>query len=113
ARSREVEPSTGPLRQLARPGDKVGMDVSLGDVGDSEAVLNRSLEVPVNIPVGVDDQRFTGGGAAEQVTGLSEPGVEEPLEDHSSDTRPEQPGMALVAGFMIYYRAKRRRLPVA
>src|SRR3954462_7141124 len=58
ARSREIEPSIGPLRQFARSGAKVGMDVSLGDMGDSEAFLSRGLEVPINVPVGVHDQGF-------------------------------------------------------
>jgi hypothetical protein len=83
----EVEMSARTMRQLPHTGDEVGVDVGLGHVGDAEPFAVCSPEIAVQIPVGIDDQRFPTRRTADQVTCLRELGVEEAFEDHGGGNR--------------------------
>ncbi len=69
---RQVQPGSGTLRQFAGPGSVVGVDVRLGHVRNSQALLLRRPHITLNISVRVDDQRLTRRLAANQVAGLGE-----------------------------------------
>ena len=47
-----------PRRQLARPGDEVGVDVGLDRVGELQAALRGERRVLVDVPPGIDDDRL-------------------------------------------------------
>ncbi len=59
------------------------MDVGLGDMGDPEALRLSRADVPSDIPVRVDDERLTGGGAADEIARLGKLGIVEPFEEHA------------------------------
>ena len=58
------------------------MDVGLGDVCDQQVRRQRRLDVLAHIAIRIDDDGLTGGGAADQVTVLSDEWFEEALNDH-------------------------------
>jgi hypothetical protein len=77
----EVELSSGPMRQLPGSGHEVGMDVGLGHVRDPEPLLGRRLEIALHVPARIDHDPLPGGLAANEVTRLGEPGIEETAKD--------------------------------
>ena len=42
---RETQAGTGPLRQLARPGDEIRVDVRFGHLGDAQVLLCRRYQI--------------------------------------------------------------------
>jgi hypothetical protein len=68
--------------QFPGTGYEVGVDVGLGDMHESEILLPGSIEVLVYCPVGVDDNRFTAGGAPNEVARLRQLWIEQAPEDH-------------------------------
>ncbi len=84
----EMEAGTGAVRQLPRAGHEIRVDVRLGHVGDAESLRVGNLKVLIDVPVGIDDQRFAAGGAAHQVAGLGELVVVEVSKEHPGVTPP-------------------------
>jgi hypothetical protein len=70
------------MSQLAGTGDKVGMDVRLGDVSDFEPFGIGRLEVGVDIPVGVHHESLATPSTTDEVARLSKFGVVEAAEEH-------------------------------
>ena len=46
----------------------------------------RRVDVLLHVAIGIDDDGLAGGGAADQVTVLSDERLEEPLDDHVIDS---------------------------
>jgi hypothetical protein len=63
----EVERRACGVRQLARPRQKVGVNVRLADRHDSELRLLRRLQVDIDIASGVNHHRFPRSRASEKV----------------------------------------------
>ena len=58
------------------------MDVRLSHGGDAEALVLGEVDIPVEVAVGIDDERLAGGRAADQIAGLGELFVVEHAQEH-------------------------------
>src|SRR6185503_236411 len=73
---------SGESREFARPRQVVGVNVGFRDVRDAQASRACRGNVLGDVPVGIDNQRFAGLLAANEVAGLSKPLMEEALQEH-------------------------------
>jgi hypothetical protein len=70
--SDRIRLGAGALRQLTHPGEKIGVDYgSRGDGDDLESGRSGRLDVLLDIPIGVNDQRLTGLPAADEISSLA------------------------------------------
>jgi hypothetical protein len=79
---RQSKPGARPLRQVAGSGNEVGVDVGFGDVGDPQIGGVGRIDVLPHIAVGIKDDGFAGGGAADQVTVLRDERLKESFDYH-------------------------------
>ena len=84
----------GTIRQLARAGREVGVDVRLEDVGDPQFSRGREVEVDVHVTPRVDDGGDAGARAADNIGVLREALVFNAFEDHWSGRGDEWPRVA-------------------
>ena len=79
---REIQRRAGLCAELAAARQKVRMDVRFGHMRDSDTLVARRLDVLIGVAVGIDDDGLAGDGAADQVAGLSQFGLEEAFHEH-------------------------------
>ena len=58
--------------ELQVPGEEVGVEVGVDDTDDAKAVRGRVVQVVLDVPARVDDDRLPGGRVPDQVGGLGE-----------------------------------------
>jgi hypothetical protein len=74
----------GPLNELGKPGDMVGLDVGLEDCDDRDGLLLSQRDVIVDqIDMWIDDREARLGLASEQIGGAGSLVVEELTEKHA------------------------------
>ncbi len=78
----EVERRLCPGGELAAPGDEVGVNVGLGDVGDAEVERGGEGEILLDVAGGVDHERLPRLGTADEVSGLGELRVPDAVQQH-------------------------------
>ncbi len=69
---RNVHLRADPLRQLARTGDEVRVDVRLGGRHDAQPVGLGQIDVPVDVALGIDDDRLARLLTPDQIRRLGE-----------------------------------------
>ena len=69
--------------QFAAARQKVGVNVRLSYVRHPRVLSARRVDVLIDVAIRIDDDRFTGDAATDQIAGLGEFRLEEPLDEHA------------------------------
>ena len=84
AAAAEIHPRPGGGRQLAEPGDEIGVNVGLGDRFDPELFCGGGREIGSHLAGRVEHDGAPGRLTSDQVARLGKSVVVEPLEEHGA-----------------------------
>ena len=79
---RHVQRCARARRELAAAGHEIRVDVRFGDVRNARMLRLGCLDVLLRVAIWIDHDRFTGIGAADEITRLRELQLEETLQEH-------------------------------
>jgi len=78
----KIETGADTFGQFARSGEKVGVNVRLGDGRDAHAFVSGDLQIAVDIALRIDDDRFFGLLTSDQISCLGQLVVIDHAEQH-------------------------------